>query len=156
MARIGSLIAAGNARNGIAAPPAASLPPPVRRKLSFACLLFAWICANGMVWNVVQVVAWARMFQQLAQVMPATRALQVTLDGSAPCPLCKLSQAGQDNGRKQLPQDAALGAAAGKILYLAESAPTPVVLAPETAWPRGTDAAGLTRPEAVPVPPPRV
>ena len=28
----------------------------MRRKLSFACLLLAWLCANGVVWNAVQVV----------------------------------------------------------------------------------------------------
>lgn len=127
----------------------------MRRKFSIACLLTAWVCANGMVWNVVQVVAWARMFQQFSQSMPAAQALQVTFDGSAPCSLCKLSQTAQDNERKQLPQDAALGAAGEKIFFLAESAPTPVVLAPEIAWPVGADAAGLTRTEAVPVPPPR-
>ena len=156
MARAGPLIAAAGGQKEIAAVPGTSLAPAVRRKFSIACLLAAWVCANGMVWNVVQVVAWARMFQQFSQVMPAARALQVTFSGEAPCPLCKLSQTAQDNERKQLPPDAALGGATEKILFLADSAPAPLVIAPESSWPGVVDAAGLTRTESVPVPPPRV
>jgi hypothetical protein len=126
----------------------------VRRQFSIACLLFAWICANGMVWNVVQVVAWARMYRQFSQVMPATRALEVTFDGSAPCPLCKLSQSAQDNERKQLPQDAALGASDKLLLACDTSAPV-VLLRPDFAWPGAGHDIGLTRTETVPVPPPR-
>lgn len=54
----------------------------VRRNLTFACLILAWLCANGAVWNVVQVVAWARMFHDYSQVMPAAQAVQITFDGS--------------------------------------------------------------------------
>lgn len=154
MTRAAPLIAAGKPRKEIAARPGISLSRPVRRKLSLACLLFAWICANGMVWNVVQVVAWARMFRQFAQVMPAARALQVTLDGSAPCPLCKLSRAGQDNERKQLPPEAALGAS-DKLLLACDTSTPMFLLPPDPAWPGVVHDSGLTRTEAVPVPPPR-
>ena len=154
MIRARPLIAAADNQKEIAAMPAASLAPPVRRKLSLACLIFAWICANGMVWNVVQVVAWARMFQQFSQVMPAARALEITLDGSAPCPLCKISRAAQDNERKQLPQEAALGASDKLLLACDTSAPV-VLVRPDPAWPGVGPDTGLTRTEAVPVPPPR-
>lgn len=126
----------------------------MRRKFSIACLLFAWICANGMVWNVVQVVAWARMFHQFSQVMPATRALQVTFDGSAPCDLCKMSRTAQDNERRQLPPEAALGASDKLLLACDLSAPV-VFLPPDVAWPGAAHDVALTRPEPVPVPPPR-
>lgn len=108
-----------------------------------------------MVWNVVQVVAWARMFQQFSQVMPAARALQATFDGSAPCPLCKLSQTAQDNARKQLPAEAALGASDKLLLVCDTSAPV-ILVRPDSAWPGVVHDTGLTRTEAVPVPPPRV
>ena len=36
--------------------------PAVRRTLSIACLCLAWLCANGALWNVVQLVGWAKMF----------------------------------------------------------------------------------------------
>ena len=130
--------------------------PALRRRVSIIALCIAWLCANGAVWNVVQVVAWAKMFRDFSQVMPAAQALRVTFSGEAPCDLCKLSQGAQDNERKQLPPEAALGAATEKILFFAETAPAPVVLPPEISWPGVVDAAGLTRTESVPVRPPRV
>jgi hypothetical protein len=118
-------------------------------------LLLAWLCANGAVWNVVQVVAWAKMFHDYSQVMPAARALQITFDGSAPCALCHVSQKAQDAAREQLPRDADLGGGMEKLLLLAETAPAAVLTPPDFAWPGVADTAGLTRTDAVPVPPPR-
>ncbi len=128
----------------------------VRRKLSLTCLLIAWLCANGAVWNVVQVVAWAKMFRDYSQMMPAEQALKITFDGSAPCDLCHISEKARDAARDQLPRDAALGGAMEKILLLSESVPAVVLAAPDSLWPGIADDAGLTRTEAVPVPPPRV
>ena len=127
----------------------------MRRTISTICLLLAWLCANGAVWNVVQVVAWAKMFHDYSQVMPASEALQLTFDGSAPCDLCHLSQDAQDTARQQLPTEAALGGGAEKILFVADSVPTFVLVAPDSAWPGLVHEAGLVRPGSVPVPPPR-
>jgi hypothetical protein len=127
----------------------------VRRTLSTTCLLLAWLCANGAVWNVVQVVAWTKMFHDYSQVMPATEALALTFDGSAPCDLCHISQDAQDTARQQLPADAALGGSVEKILLIADCAPVAVLVAPDFAWPGLVHEAGLTRTDAVPVPPPR-
>lgn len=128
---------------------------PVRRKFSIAALVLAWLCANGAVWNVVQVVAWTKMICDYSQVMPANRALQLTFDGSAPCKLCHLAQDGREAASK-LPVSAALGGGDEKILLIAECAPAPVLVAPDFSWPGAVDVAGLTRIESVPVPPPRV
>jgi hypothetical protein len=128
----------------------------VRRNLSLVCLLLAWLCANGTVWNVVQVVAWAKMLHDYSQTMPAAEALQRTFDGSKPCELCRISQKAQEAAREQLPRDAALGGGMEKLLLISESAPAVVLAAPDFAWPGAAVAAGLTRTEAVPVPPPRV
>ena len=57
----------------------------VRRRISIAALCLAWLCANGAIWNAVQVVAWARMFQDYSQGMPLAQALQLTFSGEAPC-----------------------------------------------------------------------
>lgn len=127
----------------------------VRRKLSITCLLLAWLCANGAVWNVVQVVGWARMFHDYSQVMPAAQALQRTFDGSAPCELCHLVQEGQDAASKMPSSPAAVGGGMEKILLMAECVPAPVLVAPDFSWPGVADAAGLTRTDAVPVRPPR-
>ena len=128
----------------------------MRRHVSAACLLLAWLFTNGAVWNVVQVVGWARMLHDYSQVMPVAQALQITFDGSAPCELCRISQQAQDADRDQLPRDAALGGGMEKLLLLSESVPAIVVTAPELAWPGATNDAGLTRTKAVPVRPPRV
>jgi len=139
----------------LAEPATLRMLPVVRRKLCIGCLFLAWLCANGALWNVVQVVAWAKMFHDNAQVMPAGRALQVTFDGSAPCRLCHISQTAQDAARDQLPQDAALGGGLEKLLMVADSAAPIVVGAPDSTWPGVTDVTGLTRTDAVPVTPPR-
>ncbi len=127
----------------------------MRRTLSFTALLLAWLCANGAVWNVVQVVAWAKMFHDYAQVMPAGEAIALTFDGSAPCDMCTLAQSNQDAARQQLPTEAALGGGQEKIVLIADFAPAPVLVAPGFAWPGLVNEAGLTRTAAVPVPPPR-
>lgn len=125
----------------------------MRRRCSIVALALAWLCANGAVWNVVQVVAWARMFSDYAQVMPVHEALRVTFEGEA-CELCHVAQAAQDTARQQLPQDAALGG--GERLELVfQATPVVVVAAPDFAWPGLANEAGLTRTEPVPVPPPR-
>jgi hypothetical protein len=127
----------------------------VRRKLSIACLLVAWLCANGAVWNVLQMVAWARMFHTNTQIMPATAALERTFDGSKPCELCHIAQKAQDAAQHQLPRDAALGGGMEKLLLLSESVPSLVIEVPDSTWPSVADGTGMTRPELVPVPPPR-
>jgi hypothetical protein len=127
----------------------------VRRALSTTCLLLAWLCANGAVWNVVQVVAWAKMFHEYSQVMPATDALELTFDGSAPCDMCLIAQGGQDAARQQLPTEAALGGGQEKIVLIADSVPAPVLMAPAVDWPGLASEAGRMRTDSVPVPPPR-
>ena len=128
----------------------------MRRRVSIVALCLAWLFANGAVWNVVQAVAWAKMFHDYSQVMPAARALRITLDGSAPCSLCHAVQKAQDTAREQLPRDAALGGGMEKLLLACESAPAVVLAAPDFAWPGVVNDAGPARTEAVPVPPPRV
>ena len=103
----------------------------------------------------MQVVAWAKMFRDYSQVMPAHQALQVTFDGTAPCRLCHLAQSGQ-TATRDAESPAALGGGDEKILVMAECVPAPVLVAPDSSWPGVADTAGLSRTESVPVPPPRV
>ena len=127
----------------------------MRRRISTICLLLAWLCANGAVWNVVQMVAWTKMFHDYSQVMPVSQALELTFDGSAPCNLCQISQDAQDTARSQLPSEAALGGGIDKILLIADNAPVVVLMPPLTVWPGLAHETGLTRTGTVPVPPPR-
>ncbi len=127
----------------------------MRRKLSISCLLFAWLCANGALWNVVQVVAWGKMLHDYSLVMPLARAVQITFDGSAPCDLCRLSQSAEETARQQLPHEAALGGGMEKLLLVSESLPAVILTAPDFVWPGVVNDAGPARTESVPVPPPR-
>ena len=127
----------------------------MRRKFSITCLLIAWFCATGAVWNIVQVVGWAGMIREYSQVMPLSEAITVTFDGAAPCHLCDLAQEGEDATR-DTSSPTAPGSAMEKILLIAECAPLPVLVAPDPSWPAAMDATGRRRTESVPVPPPRV
>ncbi len=129
------------------------MPLRMRRKLSLACLLLAWLCANGAIWNVVQVVAWAKMYGDYSRVMPAAQALRLTFDGSAPCDICKIARAG-DNAARETQAPAALGAS-DKLLLVFQIAAPVVLTAPDFAWPGLVHETGLTRAESTPVPPPR-
>lgn len=126
---------------------------PLRRHVSVFALVLAWLFANGAVWNIVQVVAWAKMFQDYAQVMPVDEALRVTFEGEA-CQLCHVAQSGADAAREQLPQSDSFGGG-DRLLLAFQAAPVVVVTAPDFAWPGLVHEAGLTRTDAVPVPPPR-
>ncbi len=127
----------------------------MRRKISLLCLLLAWLCANGVVWNAVQVVGWAKMFHDYSQVMPATQAIKLTFSGEAPCDYCHLAESGREAAREQLPVNAALGADTERILFVADCAPIILVAAPDSAWPGVANDFGHLRTESVPVPPPR-
>jgi hypothetical protein len=125
----------------------------VRRLLPISALVVAWLFANGAAWNVVQVVAWAKMFRDYSQVMPAREALRVTFEGEA-CNLCRIAQSGADAAREQLPRSDTFGG--GERLLLAfHTTPVLVVAAPDRSWPGLVHEAGLARTDAVPVPPPR-
>lgn len=125
----------------------------MRKRISIVSLLLAWLFANGAVWDVVQVVAWAKMFRDYSQVMPATEALRLTFNGEA-CDLCDLAQAGQDVARQQSPQDVPSGGA-DRLLLAYQAVPALVLTAPEADWPRSTHQSGLWRADPVPLPPPR-
>lgn len=82
------------------------------------------------------------------------RLLKLTFDGSAPCNLCTVAQAGQDGARDQLPAGAALTDGA-KLILAVHASPELVLKAPGELWPGLAHEVGRTRGERVPVPPPR-
>lgn len=127
----------------------------MRRKISIGLLLIAWLCAQGAIWNMVQVVGWAKMYHDFSQVMPIAQALRLTFDGSAPCDLCKLAQGGQETAKQtQLPDKSDSGSQ--KLLLISEGIPSPVLIAPLFAWAGAAKRPCPSRTEPVPVPPPRV
>lgn len=128
-------------------------PLTLRRRFALFALIFAWLCANGAVWNVVQVVAWAKMFHEYSQVMPAAEALRITFEGEA-CNLCHLAQSGAEAARDQLPDGDSFGGS-DRLLLAFHAAPPVVVTAPDFGWPGLVHEAGFSRTDSVPVPPPR-
>jgi len=99
----------------------------VRRHLSVLCLLAAWLCANGVVLDIVQVYAWARMFTGYAQAVSLGQAAAETFDPSKPCAICKAVQKARDSAPKQEATSAAeritLICQRSRILVAGPSAP---------------------------------
>ena len=118
-------------------------------------MIFAWLCANGALWNTVQVFGWVKMIHDYSATMPAAKALEITFNGSAPCNLCHLSEKGENTARQQLPADAVLGGGMKKLLMATEELAPLVLVTPDFSWPGLVNDAGNVRTETVPVPPPR-
>ncbi|MBI2515581.1 MAG: hypothetical protein HYV95_01580 [Opitutae bacterium] len=126
----------------------------MRRRLSLLCLCFAWLCANGALWDAVQVVAWGKMFATYSTYLSPAKALAKTFDGSKPCELCSVAQHGKDAAR-DAQSPATPGGNSERLLLAAEVASPLVLTAPDFSWPSAADDSGLIRAERVPVPPPR-
>jgi len=125
----------------------------VRRHVAIVSLLFAWLCANGAVWDVAQIFAWARMFTGYTQTLSVTAALTETFDASKPCDLCLNIAKAKAAEQKQAPQT--IERSAEKI-FLACETPAKILLEPAIRdWADAPWRAAVTRTEAVPVPPPR-
>ena len=123
----------------------------MRRTLSILALCSAWLCANGALWDCVQVFAWGQMLHTYSRIMPLDKAIEKTFDGSAPCEICDIV----NDARQQQP--AHVAEHSSEKILLACHTPEPLVIAmPEFAWPGALDRTGLIRTETVPVPPPRV
>lgn len=125
----------------------------MRRRFIIITLCFAWICANGAIWDAVQVVAWGRMFAANVRVTPVAEALRDTFDPAKPCGICRAVTNAKAGGEKHSPTQ--VESARGKITLVAETLPIWFVPAPVRVWPEATVAVLVSRSESVPVPPPR-
>lgn len=126
----------------------------LRKKFASFSLLLAWLCANGALWDTVQVFAWAKMFAGFTATMSPVAAAQATFDPAKSCPLCHEVAKAKDTARQQLP--ATTERAAEKFLL---ALPEPAALTftpPPVTWPTPLASVAPSRTEAVPVPPPRV
>lgn len=127
---------------------------PVRRKLAIPCLLLAWLCANGAVWDALQVVAWTRMFTNNTETMTVSAAWRETFDGTKPCEICLGVAKAKETAQEQLPSLAAKGEI--KFVLALESADAPVFANDPGCWTSVALALPTERTDPVPVPPPRV
>lgn len=125
----------------------------MRKKTAIFALLFAWLCANGVLLDTAQVLAWAKMFAGYSISMGVAEALSATFDPAKPCGLCVGIAAAKEASKQ--PRPTTVERAAEKLL-LALHRPEPIVLTPETgAWPVSPAVVAKSRTDAVPVPPPR-
>lgn len=80
----------------------------MRRQFQVFGCLAAWLIAMGGQWDLVQVVAWSRMFAGYAQTMSLTAATQKTFSGQM-CRLCQVAQKGKQAQEKNAPPATASG-----------------------------------------------
>lgn len=123
----------------------------MRRGIAICSLCLAWLCANGALWDAVQVFAWVKMVNDYSRFMPFSKAVEITFDGSAPCEICHVVA----KATKETPGERQIAPERERIV-LACVVPEKIVLdVPQFPWPEGEDMIGLVCDPDVPVPPPR-
>lgn len=126
----------------------------MRRRLTIVCLCLAWICANGAIWDAVQVVAWGRMFASNVRVEPLSEALRDTFDPAKPCPLCRAVSKARVGEQKNQPASP-VGSEKGKLLLASEESPAITLTMPVREWSELAQPFLVAQSKSVPVPPPR-
>jgi hypothetical protein len=127
----------------------------MQRRLTITCLCFAWICAQGVIWDAVQIVAWGRMFADSVRVSPVVDALRDTFDPAKPCALCRAVSKAKGSEEKNS-TESRIESSKGKITFALETQNIWVSAPLVTVWPETQSPLLSSRTELVPVPPPRV
>jgi hypothetical protein len=122
----------------------------MRRHLQVLTLCLAWLCANGAMWDAVQVFAWGKMIRDYAQIMSFTQAVKKTFDGSGTCEICAVVDDVKANTPAQQVERSH-----ERVLLALQTSEEFLMNAPAFAWPGVAHDSGLTRTDPVPVPPPR-
>lgn len=123
------------------------------RKLAIVSLAFAWLCANGVLWDAMQVVAWGKMLAGYTETMPLGDALRATFDPAKPCEMCVGIAKAKDATQKQAPAPEPGSAAKFHLaMHVVES---PVFAPAPAAWPVARTTMLRERTDPVPLPPPR-
>lgn len=125
----------------------------MRRLLATAALAFAWLCANGAVWDAVQVFAWGRMFAGNAATMPVSVALRETFNPRKACALCVKVHEAKEQAQAQLP--APSDGDAVKVVLMLHVVESPVFANDPGVWLPGSLLEAAERRDPVPLPPPR-
>jgi hypothetical protein len=125
----------------------------VRQRFAIAALVIAWLCANGAVWDVLQVTAWGKMFAGYSGTMTITDALQATFDPAKPCKMCEGIAKAKGETNENVPNS---DQQAGKFVLAIHVVDAPVFGNDPGAWVGGRLSSVLQRTDPVPLPPPRV
>jgi len=123
------------------------------RRVSFICMLAAWLCASGALLDTTQVFAWARMFAGYTRTLSIKEAAIQTMDADKPCAICLAVRRARDAERHQPP--ATVPAPIEKMLLACVQ--TQLFVFPELRpeWPDAVPEPAVSWRTAVPVPPPR-
>lgn len=127
----------------------------MRRALAISSLAFACLCGTGLLWDIVQVVAWGRMFAGYARNESVCAAVTDTFDAEHPCALCQAVTAARDLAEHETPAPTSPGRATERVLFLAENTFDVVPQAAAFQWPADSSRTWRQRADDVPVPPPR-
>lgn len=126
----------------------------MRRALAVLCLGFGWLCANGALWDVMQVAAWGRMFAGYSATMPLGEALRATLDPSKPCEMCVgIAKAKDESAKHALPNEQT---AAAKFVLALPTGEAPLFHEPPVEWSQAIAQVCPRRSDPVRLRPPRV
>ncbi len=125
--------------------------PPVSHRLKVVAVLFAWLLATGVQWDLVQTAGWSRMFFRYAESMSYVQAAQRTFGGEM-CGVCKAVNQAKQQQDAAMPQDGSKA----KLVMLCPPSPRFVFSAPDcTPWsPSDRHPLSADRP-VPPTPPPR-
>jgi hypothetical protein len=128
----------------------------MRRQFSLVLTLTAALLASGSHWELVQTLAWGRMFATFSQSMPWLKAVQKTFSPEAKCELCSVVE--QARQQQNASDSSAAGAKSPEKLFFA-IAPRVRVFATSASYCTHL-IVGLAAPSSVnraapPSPPPR-
>jgi hypothetical protein len=126
----------------------------VSRRIATTALVLAWLCANGALWDAVQVAAWGKMFAGYRESMSITAALRETFDASKPCDVCICIANAKTAADTQAPISESQAAA--KFLLAMHVVDGPIFTPDPAEWCRSQVTKRPERTDPVPVPPPRV
>ncbi|HND62530.1 MAG TPA: hypothetical protein PLB90_13695 [Opitutaceae bacterium] len=125
--------------------------PPVSHRLKVVAVLFAWLLATGVQWDLVQTAGWSRMFFRYAESMSYVQAAKRTFDGEM-CGVCKAVNQAKQQQDAAMPQDGSKA----KLVMICPPSPRFVFSAPECAPWSLSDRNPLSADRPVPpTPPPR-
>jgi hypothetical protein len=128
----------------------------LRRTLSISAILMAWLFANASACDVIQVVAWGRMFAGYTRTMNIGQSLRETFDSAKPCRLCIAAGKARAASAKHDSSSTASAARGLNKLVMSFQPSAPFYFSTSAvSWGEIPAVAAPERTEAVPVPPPR-
>jgi hypothetical protein len=81
----------------------------MRRRFAIISLSIAWLLATGSQWDLVQAIAWGRMFVGYARTMSLAKSVKETFDPEKPCALCyAVHKAKQQQENQTIPTEVRL------------------------------------------------